>query len=196
MGPSRQPDGNARPPSHVLYPKQLRTEQEFGVFGVPNVMTASALTLLALVGAIVGVDLGRSTVAMINPAYYGSPPPGHYYAELTPAGDRPDQSESDPTLPGTALAGSGVPTCLDCAAPVVDGDHDRSAGTSDATWRPAKPTPIVIRGIPQGDLKRYMDYPVTQAEARRQAEQKAPRYVSREAEESSENEAAPEPDGL
>ena len=161
---------------------------------MPNAMTASALGLMALVGAIVGIDLGRSTIAKINPAYFSSPPPGHYYAELTPAGYQPGAAGHD--LTSTATDGPSPLECLDCPVAVSEGDFGSAAGMNQQTWRPGKPLPMVIRGIPQGELERYMNYPVTQEEAQRQAEQKSRRYVRREVEESSENAAAPAPDGL
>lgn len=163
---------------------------------MPNAMTTAALTLLALAGAIVGVDLGRSTIAMINPAYYSSPPPGHYYAELTPQGYRPGGSGIESDLTPTVPLDPSRPDCLDCTTTGSGGGDREEFGAGEETWQPSEPVPLVIRGIPQGDLDRYMNYPVTQDEARHQTGKKPERYVSRESDDSGENDTEPEPAGM
>lgn len=51
---------------------------------MPHPLTLSALSALALVGSGLGVYLGRSAVAEIDPAYYTSTPERRWHADLSP----------------------------------------------------------------------------------------------------------------
>ena len=163
---------------------------------MPNAMTASALALVSLVGIVLGIDLGRSTIAHINPAYYSSPPPGHLYAELTPAGYRSGTGDEVSTDVWPADDPVALPECGDCtAAATIDRYADPRPGAEPA-WQPSEPLPQVIRGVPQGQIDRYMQFPVTQEEALKQDRQKEPSYARRDGGEDTKPVAEPQPDGL
>jgi hypothetical protein len=143
---------------------------------------AAATTLpimagLAILGAAAGVNLGRSAVAEINPAYF-SDPEDSFHADLVPYRS-PDWAQvhaaeyraaQQPVLVGDL--GSGCIGCRDYPVeyvprhdPAVDGYQDGYAASAPA----AAPAQIYIVEAPAPDPARdriqlYSSYPVSSEE--------------------------------
>jgi hypothetical protein len=139
-------------------------------------LTLPAVTALALAGAGLGVYLGKSAVAQIDPVYFSSPAPGsRFHADLVPA--RPDW-DSWPAQPAQdAFAAEGLGTgCVGCrtypeeyfpahdsavdaAYAVFDGD-DAGAAIEGADREIAQ----MERRMEQAGIERYAHYPIASDE--------------------------------
>lgn len=114
---------------------------------MPHPLTFAALSALALVGSGVGVYLGRSAVSEINPAYYASPPPGRWHADLSPGHSVPGGAQ-------LVRAGSLSPAELDqalgrgCVGCQTDPQqyrpvHARDEDSYRGGWAFGEETPVV-----------------------------------------------------
>jgi hypothetical protein len=135
---------------------------------VAQVMTLSAVAALSVAGAGLGVQLGRSAIAEINPIYYSAPPSSsRFYADLTPnhyiaaAWQAPQSAD----YWSTDLDANGRAPCSDCAENFVDELYSamNEPRFAPPAVRPAEPS----RQLAPNELDRYMSFPVTQDEARR-----------------------------
>ncbi len=134
-------------------------------------LTLPTLSVLALVGTALGVQLGRSAVSEINPAYFGEPET-RFHADLAPY-----RSETPPPLTLTdaeAAVALGSP-CIGCTTasaeyyPIYEAGNARYAtGTAaiEASQPVEAPTPVDLeRQAEFAELGRYASYPVSHEEA-------------------------------
>ena len=162
---------------------------------MPATTTLPIMAGLAILGAAAGVNLGRSAVAEINPAYF-SDPEDSFHADLVPYRS-PDWAQvqaaeyraaQQPVLVGDL--GSGCVGCRDYPVeyvprhdPAVDGYQVGYAASA-----PAQPAQIVIVETLAPDparerIQAYASYPVSSEER--------PAEASRAAEAPAEDVAAP-----
>lgn len=140
---------------------------------MPASTTLPVMAGLSILGAALGVNLGRSAISEINPSYY-SEPETRFHGDLS-ANQSPDWAQgqaqyvsgSRPVLVGDL--GSGCIGCRDYPVeyvpvhdPAVDGYQDGYAASAPA---PA-PAQIVIVETPAPDparerLQRYASFPVS-----------------------------------
>jgi hypothetical protein len=135
-------------------------------------VTLSAAAALSIAGAAMGIQLGRGTIAEIDPLYFSDAPPARFYADLVPGGYRtsdPQTAHPDDFWAGNMNA-SGRPECFDCATRSDPGgygfapdDRSQDAYVSEA----ALPEPVEQRTY--APVERYANFPVTQEEAERQS---------------------------
>lgn len=144
---------------------------------MPATTTLPIMAGLAILGAAAGINLGRSAVSEINPAYF-SEPEESFHTDLSPYRS-PDwaqvqaaeyQAAQQPVLVGDL--GSGCIGCRDYPVeyvprhdPAVDGYQDGYAASAPA---PA-PAQIVVVETPAADpdrdrLQQYASYPVSSDE--------------------------------
>lgn len=135
-----------------------------------------AMAALSIAGAAIGVQLGRSAIAEINPVYFHSPEPARFFADLTPKTYRLGTSAwSDSTDHWfNEINVSGRSACLDCSRNFVEPDSveaalpewDESAVPSD---RPEADVDAEVedpdRGLRASQIERYAAFPVTAEEA-------------------------------
>ncbi|MEA3053880.1 MAG: hypothetical protein QOG72_2783 [Sphingomonadales bacterium] len=142
---------------------------------MPATTTLPVLAGLSILGAALGVNLGRSAVAEINPAYYQEPEE-HFHADLVPYRS-PDwaqaqaagyQAAQQPVVIGDL--GSGCIGCRDYPVeyypkhdPAVDGYQDGYAASAP------QPAQVVIVETPAPDpareqVQRYASYQVSSDE--------------------------------
>jgi hypothetical protein len=148
---------------------------------MPASTTLPIVAGLSILGAALGVNLGRSAISEINPAYY-SEPEESFHADLAPYRS-PDwaqvqtaeyQAAQQPVL--VQGLGSGCVGCADYPVeyvpqhePAVDGYQDGYAASA-----PPQPAQIVIVETPAPDparerIERYASYPVSSDEKPAQA---------------------------
>ena len=135
--------------------------------------TLPVLAGLSLLGAAVGVHLGRSAIAEINPAYF-SEPETRFHADLAPHRDA-DWAQVQAAEYQQAQASDGLGDgCVNCRAypeeyyprpePAVDGYADGWAASAAA-----QPVEIVfVEQAPdpaRQQIERYASYPVSAREA-------------------------------
>ena len=143
---------------------------------MPNVLTLSTLSVLAVAGSVSGVYLGRSAISEINPAYYDEPDP-RFHADLVanpPSRDaamvhRAGQLSDEEA--GRAL-GSG---CVGCATypeeyyPVHDSSIDKYRPSYAAMIEEPLPPLEVADGSATektedfAEVERYSSYAVADA---------------------------------
>jgi hypothetical protein len=140
---------------------------------MPATTTLPILAGLSILGAALGVNLGRSAISEINPAYFQEPEES-FHADLVPYRS-PDwaqaqalQTAQQPVVIGDL--GSGCIGCRDYPVeyypqhdPAVDGYEDGYA----ASVQP--PAQVVIVETPAADparerIQRYAGYPVSSDE--------------------------------
>jgi hypothetical protein len=143
------------------------------------------VAVLTVVGIFAGAELGRSSIAEIDPIYFSAPQSSRFFADLTAAGYRPDiDSEPDPQLFWAAerdlVDRSACGLCRRDLFARPTPLYPEARPLADATFREVAsdppPPPAAI------DLDRYMSFPVTREDADRQraprAEQPAEAAVS------------------
>jgi hypothetical protein len=155
-----------------------------GYADVPNTLTLSMLAGLSIAGAAIGVQLGRSAINEIDPAYFRDPEVA-FHGDLA-ANRGPDWAQVQ--AQEYAAAATPVTQCIGCVGrPVPDFPveyvpgrdpyvnfapdrwsppvrHARAEVAEVAAYVEAEPDPVRER------IVRYASYPVTQEEAREMAE--------------------------
>ena len=132
-------------------------------------LTLPTLSLVALLGAGVGVHLGRSAIAEIDPAYF-SRPASRFHADLTPF-------RSSARVSPLPTAGEAAPVpepgCYGCAAPAAGNvPVYQAVATSEGSAEPLTELDAGLseRAPPVEDLQRqaelarvelYASYPVS-----------------------------------
>ena len=138
-------------------------------------VTLSAVAALSIAGAAIGVELGRGTIADIDPLHFSEAPPERFFSELVPGGYRASESPSGHSEDFWAgnMNVSGRPECFDCEAVAevrgygfAPDDESQDGYVSEA----ALPEPGEYRNDEHADVTRYASFPVTQEEAERQGE--------------------------
>jgi hypothetical protein len=166
---------------------------------MPATTTLPIMAGLAILGAALGVNIGRSAVAEINPAYF-SDPDDSFHSDLVPYRS-PDWAQvqaaeyraaQQPVLVGDL--GSGCIGCRDYPVEYVPRHEAAVDGYQDGySASVAQPAQIYIVETPAADPARervqlYASYPVTSGEQAAQATQPG--------EAPAEDAAAEEPTGL
>lgn len=137
-------------------------------------MTLPALAGLSIVGMALGVHLGRSAVAEINPAYF-TEPEVPFHADMVPGG-APDWAQVQVTeYQRTGLVeglGNGCVGCRDYpidyvpeSDPAVDGANDGYEDGWSASSGEAVQAVMVEESEPDPDrerIERYSGYPITE----------------------------------
>lgn len=134
-------------------------------------MAWPAMAALSIAGAAIGVQLGRSAIAEINPLYF-STPQARFFADLTPKAYRLGTSAwSDSSEHWfNELNVNGRSACLDCGGNFVEPeiieatlpDWDEPTPASDRIEADADDP---HRGIGTTQIERYASFPVTAEEA-------------------------------
>jgi hypothetical protein len=138
-------------------------------------VTLSAVAALSIAGAAIGVQLGRGTIADIDPLHFSEAPRERFFSDLVPGGYQTSDSatgRSEDFWAGSMNA-SGRPECFDCAAVTevrgygfAPDDQSQDGYVSEA----ALPEPVEHRNDEHAEVARYASFPVTQEEAERQSE--------------------------
>jgi hypothetical protein len=131
------------------------------------------MAALSIAGAAIGVQLGRSAIAEINPVYFSTPQAARFFADLTPNAYRPGTSAwSESTdLWFNELNVSGRSACLDCSRNFIEPetveatlpDWDEPAPLPARTEPDAADPAVALRA---SQIERYASFPVTAEEAR------------------------------
>ncbi|WP_332811360.1 hypothetical protein [Sphingomonas sp.] len=139
-----------------------------------------AMAALSIAGAAIGVQLGRSAIAEINPVYFSTPQAARFFADLTPKAYRLGTSAwSDSTdYWRNELNVSGRSACLDCGGNFVEPEivaaalpeWDEPAAPSDRAEAEAEDPD---RGLGASQIERYSSFPVTAEEALERASREA-----------------------
>lgn len=153
---------------------------------MPNALALSVVAALSVGGAALGLELGRSTIGEIDPAYFRDPEVS-FHAGLAPNASRDwEQVQAQEYAQGEPA----ITQCIGClAGPPPDypveyvPQHDPYVDTAVSRW-PARdargaeaPAEIVYVEVPAPErerIVRYASYPVTQEEAQAMAERDAP----------------------
>jgi len=133
-------------------------------------MTLPTMAALSIAGAALGVHLGHSAIAQINPAYFAEPEP-RFHADLAP-NRSPDWAQVQVAEYQDAGLIEGLGTgCVGCRAypeeyrpvadPAIDGREDGWAASAQyvaaaPVESPAEPAPDPEREA----VMRYASYPV------------------------------------
>jgi hypothetical protein len=134
-------------------------------------MTAIGLTASAVVGAGLGVELGRAAIGEINPLYFSAPPAERFFADLTPNRYAATATDQPADFWANDLNSSGSRGCLECAGNLVDPLYAEGPSASALPLEPAVAAtpgvaaPTVVAGAAPADVVRYASYPVSQEEA-------------------------------
>ena len=141
-----------------------------------QIMTLPMSAMLSLAGAALGIYLGNSAIAEINPAYFTSPERGtSFHSDLAGYRSPASASGEQATLIDAASNEPLYHGCIGCRSypeeylPV----HEASLGKVHAGWAstsyevPAEPagdamTPQRARSL--SDIERYARYPITAEE--------------------------------
>jgi hypothetical protein len=137
-----------------------------------------AMAALSIAGAAVGVQLGRSAIAEINPVYF-STPQARFFADLTPKAYRLGSSSwSDSTdYRVNELNVSGRGACLDCSGNFVEPETVEAAlpdwdeptlpwdRAEEARNPAADPTEDPDRALRASQIERYASFPAAAEEA-------------------------------
>jgi len=156
---------------------------------MPHVVTWPVIAGLSVVAAGAGIELGRSTISDVNPAYLQDREGSNFFADLAPnaSGPRADwaqvaaaEYQQQAAAPAPAQAAGG---CVGCATwpvdprPTPDPAVERSLRQAWREARPPAPQPevryvetVVYEAAPAPDparerIRRYSTYPVTRAQA-------------------------------
>ena len=137
-----------------------------------NRLTLPALGLVALLGGGLGVHLGRSAIAEINPAHFGSPET-RFHADLAPHRPMPAGIQLSSRENLIIPLGAG---CIGCADMVASGPG--YAAASARYDYPSAPNPVenFVEELPASEepaerqaslasVERYASYPVSHEEA-------------------------------
>lgn len=143
---------------------------------MPATTTLPIMAGLSILGAALGVTLGKSAISEINPAYF-SDPEDSFHSDLVPYRS-PDWAQvqaaeyraaQQPVLVGDL--GSGCVGCRDYPVDYVPRHEPAVDGYSDgyAASAPAQPAQIVIVETPAPDparerIEAYASYPVSSGE--------------------------------
>jgi hypothetical protein len=154
-----------------------------GAIVVTPVIRLPAIVAIAVLGAVAGVELGRSSIAEIDPIYFSTPESTRFFADLVPGGYRPTTIATADHQQYWAAERDvvGRSACVLCRhdpfAPKPPAYAD-ARPTPDSTFRsaPSEPPP----SPPAIDLDRYMSFPVTEQEANRQRRGSADRLAAAE----------------
>jgi hypothetical protein len=130
----------------------------------------ATMAVLSVAGAALGVHLGRSAIAEINPAYYSDPEP-RFHADLVPYRS-PDWAQVQAAEQASLIEGLST-GCIGCRTwpeeyhPVrdhaVNGYEDGHAASAE--YVPAVPEPPREASDPEWEaVERYAAYPVSAAE--------------------------------
>ncbi len=132
-----------------------------------------AMAALSIAGAAIGVQLGRSAIAEINPLYFSEPQQARFFADLAPkayrlgAGAWSDSSESW----FNELNVSGRDPCLDCSRNFVEPETVEAAlpDWDESTPGDRPETEGVAEDPDSGrrarQIELYASFPVTAEEA-------------------------------
>ena len=146
---------------------------------MPATTTLPVLAGLSILGAALGVNLGRSAISEINPAYF-SDPEESFHSDLVPYRS-PDWAQvhaaeyraaQQPVLVGEL--GSGCVGCADYPVEYVPRHDPAADGYQDGYAASAPPAQIVIVETAAADPAReriaaYASYPVSSDEKRAEA---------------------------
>jgi hypothetical protein len=130
------------------------------------------MAALSIAGAAIGVQLGRSAIAEINPLYFSAPQQARFFADLAPKAYRLGTSgwsdANDYWFNELNVSGRGA--CLDCNRNFVEPetveaalpDWDEPAPPNERIEADAEPPD---RGLGASQIERYAAFPVTAEEA-------------------------------
>ena len=129
-----------------------------------------AVAALSIAGAAIGVQLGRSAIAEINPVYFSTPEAARFFADLTPKAYRLGTSSwsdaSDYWF--NELNVSGRSTCLDCGGNFVEPESVEAALPEwDEPVAPSDRAEVATegegpdRGLRASQIELYASFPVT-----------------------------------
>lgn len=133
-----------------------------------------AMAALSIAGAAIGVQLGRSAIAEINPVYFSTPQAARFFADLTPKAYRLGSSSwSDSTDSWVnELNVSGRSACLDCSENFVEPEAVEAALPEwDEPAAPKVPAEAATeavdpdRGLGSSQIELHASFPVTAEEA-------------------------------
>jgi hypothetical protein len=168
---------------------------------MPHALTWPVLAGLSIVGAAAGLQLGRSTIAEVNPAYFQAHEGSAFFADLAPnkPRERADWSQVTASEYQQQAAAAAPPAaaggCVGCATwpvdprPVRDPAIDRTLRQAWRETHAPAPRPdvryvetIVYETAPAPDpmrerVRRYSTYPVTRAEPPQPPERDLPEPV-------------------
>jgi hypothetical protein len=142
---------------------------------VPQPTTLAILAGLSIVGTLVGVSVGRATLAQINPANFEDRE-SSFYSDMVPNAPRADWAQVQQQEYQQAAQATAPQTCLGCAWPVAPvPPQDPTVARYDQSIvavvpparveRPVRVAAVQPPSEPQPDWKqveRYTQYPVEQ----------------------------------
>lgn len=141
---------------------------------MPNPFTLSSMTALALAGTGLGLYLGKSAVAEINPAYFGSAASEtRFHSDLV--AKRPTWDNPPAVLQNAALTTGYGTGCVGCRAypeeyfpvhdPAVDENFDQATSNTDRIIEEAElEIAEMARRAQLASVERYAHYPVSDEE--------------------------------
>lgn len=141
---------------------------------MPNPFTLPTMAALALAGTGLGLYLGKSAIAEINPAYFGTPySEARFHSDLVP--NRPNWDSAPPTLQNADLTLGYGTGCVNCRTypeeyvPVHDDDVDAlyadAADTPDRILDEAElEIAEIARRAELASIERYTHYPISDEE--------------------------------
>ena len=135
-----------------------------------------AMAALSIAGAAIGVQLGRSAIAEINPVYFSTPQSARFFADLTPKAYRLGSSAWSESTDYwfNELNVSGRSACLDCSGNFVEPESveaalpewNESAPPSDRADADAAPEAKgPDRGLTASQIELHASFPLTAEEA-------------------------------
>jgi hypothetical protein len=149
---------------------------------MPQSLTLPLVAGLAIIGAAAGVNLGRSAIAEINPAYF-TDPDIQFHADLSPYRG-PDwaqvqaaeyRQEAPPEGLGSGCIGCrGVPAVYLAEGPALAAGGGAWTAASALTEEAPAAVPPAPRDPDLDRVERYASYPLTAREAEQMAAERAP----------------------
>ena len=142
-----------------------------------QIMTLPMSAMLSLAGAALGIYLGNSAIAEINPAYFTSPERGtSFHSDLAGYRSPDSASGAQANLYDAASTEPLYHGCIGCRSYPEDylPVHEASLGKVHAGWAstsyevPAEPADDVMtpqRARSLSDIERYARYPITMEDA-------------------------------
>ena len=139
----------------------------------PSTLLAAAA--LSIGGAAIGIHLGQSAAAEIDPVHYSGREDARFFADFVPGGYDPEPAPITADVRWDGGVGSAAGRCIGCAEPTMavypiqdEPDYWPEDAYVEVVALP-EPTAVEERVYVPVEVERYVDFPVTEAEARRQA---------------------------
>jgi hypothetical protein len=140
-------------------------------------VTLPAMAALSIAGAALGVQLGRSAIAEVNPLYFNAPHQARFFADLAPKGYRMDSGTSSESSDSWSneLNVSGRDPCLDCSRNFIEPETVEAAlpDWDQSTLGDRRETEDPDSGRRASQIERYASFPVTAEEAAEQPRREA-----------------------